>query len=143
MRTLACRVGTRLGDLLSLVVGAAIICLAVMLIGVIMPVSAPASVALVLHGGTTNAVSGMAASYGIEPYLPQAVFPTSVENAANKSVYGWLVLLTTFAVIGFFTRLAQQMLVAVLRWLGVAALRMIVDFDNNLQTLQDLLKRQQ
>ena len=134
VRTLACRVGTQLGDLLSLVVGVAVICLAAVLIGVVMPVSAPASMALALHGGTTNAVGGMAASYGIEPYLPQVAFPTSVQAAANKSVSGWLVLLATFAVLGFFTRLAQQVLVAVLRWLGVAAIRMIVDIDNNLQT---------
>jgi hypothetical protein len=138
VRTLACRVGAQLGDLLSLVVGAVVICIVAVLIGVVVPVSAPASVALALHGGTSNAVGSLASSYGIVPYLPPVSFPTSKSAAAEQTVQGWLILLATLAVLGFFSQLVQRALFAMCRWLGVAALRMLVDLDNNLRTTRSI-----
>ena len=132
VRTVACRAADKFGELLSLVVGLLVVCALVGAIGASMPVSAPASMALVMRRNRTSAIAALAYAYGLEPYMPRVNFPSDLDKAADMSAAGWLATLAAVVLAGVLTQQAQRLTCAIMRWLGVAALRAVVDLDNGL-----------
>ena len=133
-RALACQLGAFFGELLSvsLVVGIFVVCALAGAICLAAPVSAPASMALVLRSAVdsrNSSVAALAHAYGIEPNLPSVDFPG---GSSGNTATGWLVALAAVILAGYFTSVLQRCCFRFLRRVGVGALRVLVDVDNGL-----------